>query len=315
MNLCSKNEEFSEKNRRQTRKPKPDVFFSDDSDEEDNILNKPKSLSHTQDKYKKKSKTRVTKSITILNDDSDSETNPKHVPWSSQEQLLQDKVSHSKLKKPVTKPDSNDSDNTCKTQILSTPRKQKLRISDYDVDQVNCVSPPKQMKTSNGDVPRTPQHKKTEQPEEAQTPSKLLVKLQLNSPTHQDTTMETGRTGSNRKELFKDNEKMINENAEHCSRKDIKKTASVYQNARKALDNTFATDLPGREKEINELRDFIKTHIENKTAGSLYISGPPGTGKTASLNIILQDNDVSYKFFFLIQSLLINTFTDIFGTP
>lgn len=58
------------------------------------------------------------------------------------------------------------------------------------------------------------------------------------------------------------------------------------------MHTTFTGKLPGREKELNELKDFIEGHLENQTSGSLYISGPPGTGKTASLNLILENSDI-----------------------
>lgn len=69
-----------------------------------------------------------------------------------------------------------------------------------------------------------------------------------------------------------------------------------YQLARKALHSTTPALLPGREKEITELEDFIKTHLNKQSSGTLYISGPPGTGKTASLNLILEKEELSKEF-------------------
>ncbi|XP_050094570.1 cell division control protein 6 homolog [Anopheles aquasalis] len=45
--------------------------------------------------------------------------------------------------------------------------------------------------------------------------------------------------------------------------------------------------LPEREKEYDELVKFVDNVIETGGSGSLYISGPPGTGKTATLQRIL----------------------------
>ncbi|RZC37054.1 cell division control protein 6 -like [Asbolus verrucosus] len=67
----------------------------------------------------------------------------------------------------------------------------------------------------------------------------------------------------------------------------------VYQSARKALHSTYPTSMPGREKELHDLKDFILRHLHDGSSATLYVSGPPGTGKTASLNLILQEETVS----------------------
>lgn len=92
------------------------------------------------------------------------------------------------------------------------------------------------------------------------TPSTLLYKLNLNTPKR-----------SSHKNLFD----------------------SPYQDARRALHSTLPNRMPARENELNELRKFINACIENNTSGSLYISGPPGTGKTAAINLIM--NDLRYS--------------------
>ncbi|XP_066588656.1 cell division control protein 6 homolog isoform X2 [Prorops nasuta] len=61
-----------------------------------------------------------------------------------------------------------------------------------------------------------------------------------------------------------------------------------YCNARKALHSSVPTNLPGRETELNELKEFIGEHLKNNRSGSLYVSGPPGTGKTALLSKVMQ---------------------------
>ncbi|CAG9814194.1 unnamed protein product [Phaedon cochleariae] len=71
---------------------------------------------------------------------------------------------------------------------------------------------------------------------------------------------------------------------------------STYQNARQALHSSFPKDMPGREEELEQLQLYLKDHLTNKASGSLYISGPPGTGKTASLNLILQNEEISSQF-------------------
>lgn len=112
------------------------------------------------------------------------------------------------------------------------------------------ISPPKQRK-----------------PESPKTPSTLLNKLILTSPTSQRDHLAP-------KKLF----------------------AEKYQSARKALHSSVPENLPGRESQLLELRNFIKQHLENETSGSLYISGPPGTGKTASLSKIMLEPEFKSAF-------------------
>ncbi|KAJ3272224.1 AAA ATPase [Terramyces sp. JEL0728] len=53
--------------------------------------------------------------------------------------------------------------------------------------------------------------------------------------------------------------------------------------------------LIGRENERQKLNDFIDRHVVGEQSGSLYISGCPGTGKTALLNEILLDRQKSFQ--------------------
>lgn len=71
----------------------------------------------------------------------------------------------------------------------------------------------------------------------------------------------------------------------------IIKQKTKYQNARQALSFNTNHSLPGRENELQKLNDFLGKRISSKTSGSLYISGPPGTGKTACLTKIINTNE------------------------
>lgn len=66
-------------------------------------------------------------------------------------------------------------------------------------------------------------------------------------------------------------------------------TGTCYQQAKLVLNTAVPDRLPAREKEMDVIRAFLKEHICGKKAGSLYLSGAPGTGKTACLSRILQD--------------------------
>lgn len=75
-----------------------------------------------------------------------------------------------------------------------------------------------------------------------------------------------------------------------------KKLFTKYQRARKILNTTETQKLPGRENEYQELFSFLLEHADQKTSGSLYISGQPGTGKTACLTKILNDDEINLKY-------------------
>ena len=60
-----------------------------------------------------------------------------------------------------------------------------------------------------------------------------------------------------------------------------------YSTVRKALHSSHPDNLLCREKEIAEIRSFLHNHLPKGKPGSLYISGAPGTGKTACLTEIM----------------------------
>lgn len=64
-----------------------------------------------------------------------------------------------------------------------------------------------------------------------------------------------------------------------------------YQNARRILNSAECQNLPGREEQLDELRSFFKEHLEAKKSGSLYVSGQPGTGKTACLSLLIRSSE------------------------
>lgn len=57
----------------------------------------------------------------------------------------------------------------------------------------------------------------------------------------------------------------------------------------KSLHNAVPSSLLCREKELATLSSFLKTTVEANMAGSLYVSGPPGTGKTACITHLLEN--------------------------
>ncbi|KAF2441334.1 cell division control protein Cdc6 [Karstenula rhodostoma CBS 690.94] len=60
---------------------------------------------------------------------------------------------------------------------------------------------------------------------------------------------------------------------------------TLYNDARQLFVRGSApTALFGRETERDELQAFISSRIDSNTSGCMYISGPPGTGKSAFVN-------------------------------
>ncbi len=72
---------------------------------------------------------------------------------------------------------------------------------------------------------------------------------------------------------------------------EIIQKGSIYSKAKAIFQRGFTLNqsesLPERELESRALKNFIKTHLINSQSSSLYISGPPGTGKTAQVNLTL----------------------------
>lgn len=64
--------------------------------------------------------------------------------------------------------------------------------------------------------------------------------------------------------------------------------AECYQSAKKALHTAIPERIMCREKEMAEVNNFLDSHLTENGAGSLYISGAPGTGKTAVVTHIRQ---------------------------
>jgi cell division control protein 6 len=62
---------------------------------------------------------------------------------------------------------------------------------------------------------------------------------------------------------------------------------SVYNDARKAFRSSLQTGaIIGRDAERSELQAFVEKRLQAKSSGCIYVSGPPGTGKTALVSQI-----------------------------
>lgn len=78
---------------------------------------------------------------------------------------------------------------------------------------------------------------------------------------------------------------------------------SGYQSVKQALHTAVPERLLSRETERATIVSFLKNHVVEAKPSSLYISGAPGTGKTACLNCVLQEQKALLKG---IQTVVIN---------
>lgn len=67
---------------------------------------------------------------------------------------------------------------------------------------------------------------------------------------------------------------------------------SRFQCVKQALHTAVPERLLSREAERASIRSFLEEKVLQRLPGSLYISGAPGTGKTACLNCVLQEMKV-----------------------
>lgn len=70
---------------------------------------------------------------------------------------------------------------------------------------------------------------------------------------------------------------------------------SGYQSVKQALHTAVPERLLSREAERAAIVSFLENHVVAGKPSSLYISGAPGTGKTACLNCVLQEQKVSLR--------------------
>ena len=68
---------------------------------------------------------------------------------------------------------------------------------------------------------------------------------------------------------------------------------SRFLSVKQALHTAVPERLLSRDSERTAIRTFLEQRLLQNKPGSLYISGAPGTGKTACLNCVLQEMKVS----------------------
>lgn len=62
---------------------------------------------------------------------------------------------------------------------------------------------------------------------------------------------------------------------------------TVLEKAKSAFHSSLPSHLMCRDDEIDRMQLFLHKHVKSNTPGAMYVSGPPGTGKTATLMYLL----------------------------
>ena len=57
----------------------------------------------------------------------------------------------------------------------------------------------------------------------------------------------------------------------------------------RVAEHDVEASLKGREQQINALRTFLLSQLKKRKAGSLFITGPPGSGKSATVEAVLSE--------------------------
>jgi len=125
-------------------------------------------------------------------------------------------------------------------------------------------------------------------PRKAATPSKLLG---LNSPSR--LLLSPVKTPQQPK--VNPRESIVPSPTKVLFQPDI----SHYQQARQALNTSAPSQLLCREPQIKAMSSWLDSHLVSKKPGSLYVSGAPGTGKTATLTYLLKTKTAKYKEIFI----------------
>lgn len=134
--------------------------------------------------------------------------------------------------------------------------------------------------------PRRSPRKLPMSPRKFSSPSSLVSSLSLSSPSSSKKAISVG--------LFKPD-------------------VTAYRAVRQTLNSGTPTTLVCREEQINAMKDFLSKHLEKGKPGSLYISGAPGTGKTACLtSLVANMKDKHFRQIFL-NCMTVKTSASIYG--
>ncbi|KAL4672784.1 hypothetical protein H8957_009214 [Semnopithecus entellus] len=184
---------------------------------------------------------------------------------------------------------------TCSPRVKALPLSPRKRLGDDNLcntPHLPPCSPPKQGKKENG-----PPHSRTLKGRRLVFDNQLTIKSP--SKREQAKVDQNKILSSVRKsqEITTNSEQRCLLEKESACVGLFKQEGTCYQQAKLVLNTAVPDRLPAREREMDVIRNFLREHICGKKAGSLYLSGAPGTGKTACLSRILQDLKKELKGF------------------
>ncbi|XP_023059992.1 cell division control protein 6 homolog [Piliocolobus tephrosceles] len=184
---------------------------------------------------------------------------------------------------------------TCSPGVKALPLSPRKRLGDDNLcntPHLPPCSPPKQGKKENG-----PPHSRTLKGRRLVFDNQLTIKSP--SKREQAKVDQNKILSSVRKsqEITTNSEQRCLLEKESACVRLFKQEGTCYQQAKLVLNTAVPDRLPAREREMDVIRNFLREHICGKKAGSLYLSGAPGTGKTACLSRILQDLKKELKGF------------------
>ena len=164
---------------------------------------------------------------------------------------------------------------------LNSPQK----IADQDENSRSITSAPSKKspeKIENPDNLTSSPSKRKAPPPISSSPSKVTCKNSYETPRRspKKDSLTGTPTSSAKKQLF------------------ARKVDPKVILAKQALSTSVPDHIVGRDKELAELNKFLN-NIGGKTRSkkrSMYMSGPPGTGKTACLSHLLQEQQENLKF-------------------
>lgn len=148
--------------------------------------------------------------------------------------------------------------------------------------------------------------RKSNTTDEDSSPSKSSRSSSLSSDGKENITTKTTRRRNKRKSNTKEDDSSPSSKSSRESLSPFRSQFDAklsllspndiqFRSARRALVDNSEFQLPGRESEYEELKSFIQNLVDSNGSGSLYISGAPGTGKTATVSKIINSLKLNSK--------------------
>lgn len=252
-------------------------------------------------------------------DSDDTISSSKRKPTKSKNQVSKKKDSKSKRQTPKPKDDESDSDLECepetrkrsirskcdlnkdvasksqKNQKVKLPEsdhemtfslsKRKLRKSPVKKQTVTSAKKSKQQKyVSESSSAYTTETSEEEEEDDDFVPQKKKKITTSKTPVNKKSTKDTTKTPKSSKKSSKVGTPCIPERKTQAHKRE-----DLFEIARSRLHvSAVPGTLPCRENEFSDIYSFVESKILDGTGGCMYISGVPGTGKTATVLEVLR---------------------------